>query len=252
MTALALSTPAGIFGQQVVAQAAANGDLDILNFGFALETVAIEAYKTAAGTNLLPKPVLDIGLKFASQHTDHRAALGAAIKQISGKDAVPPAGPFNFPVLKSVDDILNFAKTLEEAAVGTYYGSLGKFQSPQLQAAAVSIVGVESEHVAVLAAALKQNPIPNAFVTGTPFDQVQKTATSLLSTSGAGGGQGGGTNQPSGAPATGLGGSAASKPNDFTGAVLGVLGTVSVAAAAALALNKKKSAEDSAEDNKAE
>jgi hypothetical protein len=112
-----------------------------------------------------------------------------------------------------------------------------------LQAAAASIVGVESEHVAVLAAALKQNPIPNAFVTGTPFDQVQKTAASLLSTSGKGG-QGGGTDQPTGAPATGLGGNATAKTDDFTGAVLGVLGTVSVAAAAALAVSKKKSTED--------
>lgn len=243
ITAVVLSTPAGIFGQAAVAAAAADtsGDLAILNFGYALETVAIAAYKAAAGTNLLPQPVLQVGLKFASQHADHQAALGAAIKQLSGKDPVAPAGPFNFPALKSANDILNFAKTLEETAVGAYYGAIGKFQSPALQAAAASIIGIESEHVAVLAAALQQNPIPSAFVTGRPFTEVQQTAQSLLSTSGQGGQ--GGAAMPSGAPATGFGGAATPKQDDFSGAVIGVLGAVSVAAATALAVNKHKHAE---------
>ena len=250
VTAIALTTPAGIFGMNAAALAAADsGDVGLVSFAYTLENVAVAAYKAAAGTNLLPQAVLQVGLKFAGQHADHAAALGAAYKQLTGNAPVPPAGPFNFPALKNVTDILTFAKTLEEAAVGAYYGAIGKLQAPALQNALASIVGIEAQHVAVLAAALTQDPIPSAFVVGTPFAQVQATATSLLSTSAATGGQGGGSAMPGAMPATGLGGAAHTSDN-FTGAVLGVLGGLSAAAAAALAISKKRSqAEPTNQDN---
>ncbi len=235
--AIAMATPAGVFGFQAAQAAAADdGDVGLVNFAYTLENVAVAAYKAAAGTNLLPKAVLDVGLRFAGQHADHAAALGAAYKQLTGKDATPPPGPFAFPALKNVNDILTFAKALEEAAVGAYYGASSMLKAPALQQAITSIMGVESMHVTVLASALSMNPFPTAFVVGTPFADVQKTATALLATSGQAG-QGGG--MPAAMPATGMGGAA--HKDDFTGTILGVLGGLSAAGAVALAMSKKNS-----------
>lgn len=228
--AVALASPGALFGQAVVM--AQTTDLDILNFAYTLEIVAIDAYTTAAKSGLLPQAAVQVGTKFASQHGEHASALGAAIKQASGKDAVAPKGPFNYPQFKSATDILNFAKTLEEVAVGAYYSSIGKIQNPAYATAAASIVGVEAQHVAVLAGALNQDPLPSAFVTGTPEADVMKIANSVLTK--PAGGQGGGTAPAM--PSSGVGGG--QKGEDYTGAVLGVLGTVSAAAALLLARGK--------------
>lgn len=238
--AVALSSPAGLFGQQVVA--AQTDDLSIITFEYTLEGVAIAAYTAAAGLNILPKPVLDVALKFAGQHKEHQAAFAAVIKQKTGKDPVPPAGPFSFPELKTTEDILKFAKTLEEVAVGSYYSAVGKLKDPQLAATSASIFGIEAQHVAVFAAALQGDPIPGAFVTGPTEDVVTKTTTAILTpptttTS----------SMPTSAPSTGAGG-AANKGDDYTGTVLGILGAASVAAAATLALRNHK--EQPAEDTK--
>lgn len=244
--AVTLATPAGLFGQRAVEAAAAdNGDLAILNFAYTLEAVAVTAYKAAAGSGLLPTAAVAVAQKFGAQHADHQAALSAAIQQVSGSAPKAPSGPFNFPTFKSASDILTFAKTLEETAVGAYYMAGGKFQNAKLAAAAASIIGVEAQHVAVLSAALQQDPIPSAFVTGKPADQVTSIAQSILT---APTGQGGAA-MPSGMPTTGFGGTAQKSSDNFSEAAIGILGTVSVAAAAALVYNKHKSAETEAEQD---
>lgn len=234
--AVAMASPAALFGQEVVL--AQTADLDILNFAYTLENVAIDAYTTAAKSGLLPAAAVAVGTKFAGQHGDHASALAAAIKQATGKDPVAPKGPFNYPQFKSATDILSFAKTLEEVAVGAYYSSLGKIQNPAYATAAASIVGVEAQHVAVLAGALNQDPIPSAFVTGTPEADVTKIATGLLTK--PAGGQGGAPSPT--LPNSGIGGG--QNAEDYTGAVVGLLGTVS-AAAAVLLLRRKTSAGNS-------
>ncbi len=240
--ALALNSAAGIFGQSVVM--AQTDDLSIITFEYTLESVAIDVYSAAASLNLLPKAALDVAVKFQSQHKEHQAAFAAVIQQKSGKAPTPPKGPYSLPELKTAEDILMFAKTLEEVAVGSYYAAVGKLKDPQLAATSASIFGVEAQHVAVFAAALKQDPIPSAFVTGPSEDVVTKTATAIL-TPPANSGQGGAA-MPSGVPATGAGGA---KPgDDYTGAVLGVIGAASAAAAVVLATRKSKT-EDSNTEN---
>jgi Ferritin-like domain len=237
--AVAMASPAALFSQEVVM--AQTSDLDVLTFAYTLEVVAVDAYTTAAKSGLLPAAAVAIGTKFAGHHTEHRNALGAAIKQISGKDATAPAGPYNYPQFKSATDILMFAKTLEEAAVGGYYTSVPKLTNAALSRAAASIVGVEASHVAVLASALNMDPIPTAFVVGLPEAEINRIATGLLTKPA---GQGGAA--PA-LPATGVGGM--SGQTDYTGAVLGLLGSVSAAAAAVLLARRSKSGAGKSMDN---
>ena len=237
----------GIIGEGltfgVAAAQTAGDDVKTLQFAYTLENVAIAAYKAAAGSGLLTDDVKAVGIKFAGQHQDHANALKAAIESVKGDVPAVPT-KINFPAFKNQADILNFALALESAAVGAYYTSSGKFSNRDLAVAAASIVGVEATHVAILSSALQKDPIPTAFVTGTPFDQVQATANSLLGAST--GGQGGGTTttMPSGAPATGTGGSTSQGP-DLTGA--GVLGLAAAVAGAAYAVTRRKPAQTSDE-----
>lgn len=221
----------------VAAAQTANSDLATVQFAYTLELVAVDAYQTAAKSGLLSSDVVAVGTKFAGQHNDHANALKAAITSLKGDVPAKPA-KINYPAFKTQDDILNFALALESAAVGAYYTASGGFSNRDLATAAASIVGVEATHVAILSSALKKDPIPTAFVSGTPFDQVQKTAASLI---GAPGGQGGGTTVPAAAPSTGIGGGS-SKGDDFTGVGIGTLGVLAAAAAAGLALNRKRKA----------
>lgn len=229
----------------VAAAQTASDDLKTLQFAFVLENVAVAAYKAAAGSGLLSADVVAVGTKFAGQHQDHANAIKGAIQSVKGEVPAIPT-KINFPAFKNQADILNFALALESAAVGAYYTASGKFSNRDLAVAAASIVGVESTHVAILNSALQKDPLPTAFVVGTPFDQVQATANSLLG--GGGGGTGGGSTTSPGAPATGTGGSA-SQGADLTGA--GILGLAAVAAGAAYAVTRRKSAKTS-EDNSGE
>ncbi|MBN9391778.1 MAG: ferritin-like domain-containing protein [Chloroflexi bacterium] len=232
----------GIIGEGltfgVAAAQTAGDDLKTLQFAYTLENVAVTAYKTAAGSGLLSADVAAVGTKFAGQHQDHANALKAAIESVKGEVPAIPT-KINFPAFKNQTDILNFALALESAAVGAYYTSSGKFSNRDLAVAAASIVGVEATHVAILSSALQKDPIPSAFVTGTPFDQVQATANSLLGAST--GGQGGGTTMPSGAPATGAGGTSTQQGADLTGA--GILGLAAAVAGAAYAVTRRKPAQ---------
>lgn len=174
---------------------AADSDGDIVTFAYLLEQVAIKAYNAAAGTGLLQPPVLAVATKFRDQHQQHADALGSALKTRNLPLPQAPAS-LNLPALKSQNDILSFAEVLEDVAVGAYFGSITAIQDKALGQAAASIMGVESQHVAVLRAALGKDPIPTAFVTGRSASEIQQIVAQVTGT------------MPSGSPRTGAGGAA--------------------------------------------
>ena len=234
---ISLEGPAFVFGKELMQQA--NSDLDMANFEYGLEALAIGAYTAAAKTNLLDKPVLDIALKFVDQHTQHQKAWESEVTRLGGKPQALAIG--KFPELKSQTDILMFAKTLEEVAVGSYYGAIGKFQDASLANIAASIMPIEAQHVAVYASALKQNPLPDSFVKGTPEADITKIATSLQvgpAGQATAAGQGGApATAPSSMPASGVGSAA---KDDYTGGIIaGTLAAIGAAAAGALAFRKR-------------
>lgn len=247
MALISLEGPAFALGKELTQ--AANGDLDIANFEYGLEALAISAYQAAAKTGLLDKPVLDIALKFVDQHTQHQAAWEAEVKRLGG---TPQALAITkYPALKSQADILNFAMTLESVAVGSYYIAIGKFQDPSRVNIAAGIMPIEMQHVTVYASALKQDPIPSSFPIGKSQDEINSIATALgvgpaqatptptpVPTTAAPAPAPGQTMPAPGAPNTGVG--MASQPQaDSTGIVVATLAAISAAAAGAIALRKR-------------
>ena len=141
------------------------GDVTILNSALGAEQQAIAAYQVGAESGLLQKPVLDLAVKFQSQHKAHADLLAATVKQLGGTPVTPKA-KYDFPVgtLKTQADVLRFAAGLEQGAVSAYLGAIPVFDNRDLAKAAGSILGDEAMHWAILRNALGEDPVPAAFV----------------------------------------------------------------------------------------
>jgi len=144
---------------------ATEGDLKILNVALGLEHEAIAAYQAGAESGLLQKPILDVAVLFQSQHKQHRDALAATIKRAGGMPVEPKmAGDYGWPKLATQADVLMFAARLEAGAASAYLGALKAIESKEYLTAAASIMGNETQHLALLRQVLKENPVPTAFI----------------------------------------------------------------------------------------
>lgn len=243
MAALSLlQGPAFVFGKELAQ--AANSDRDMMIFNGGLEALAQKAYQTAAGLNLLEKPVLDAALKIVSQHREHQLAFESAAKRLGGTPV--PLEITKYPELKSQAAILEFARTLEMVATGAYFIAIGKLKDPQLVTLTASIMPIELHHATILSAALKQDTIPEAFPIGKKQEEIDAAVTGLAvkAQAAASAGQGGaapaaGGSTPSGAPASGIGGSSSTSADDNNGIVAATLAAIGVAAAGFLALRNR-------------
>ena len=163
----ALLTTIGLQIGEARAQSAgyAEGDLKILNVALGLEHEAIAAYQAGAESKLLDKPVLDVAVLFQSQHKAHRDALAAAIKRAGGTPVEPKKmSEYSWPRLASQTDVLMFAAKLEAGAASAYLGALRAIENKEYLTAAASIMGNETQHLALLRQVLKENPVPAPFI----------------------------------------------------------------------------------------
>lgn len=167
---LAAGSAAGVFGSAMMgpflraAQAAGESDVDLLNLMITIERAGIKAYVDAAATNLLAAPVLQVAKGFMQDHTAHRDALTAAVAAAHGTLTTETA-KIPYPSLKTQNDILAFAETVERTAASSYLDTIPKFKDRNLARLAASILGVETTHVTILEYTLKKNTEPyNDFV----------------------------------------------------------------------------------------
>ena len=144
---------------------ATEDDVKILNSALGSELEAIAAYQVGAESGLLQKPVLDLAVTFQSHHKAHAQVLSGTIEKLGGKPVVAKA-KYDFPVatLKTQNDVLKFAASLEKGAVSAYLGAVPVFADRELARAAASILGDEAMHWAILRNAVGEAPVPAAFV----------------------------------------------------------------------------------------
>jgi rubrerythrin len=143
----------------------AAGDVRILNTALGAEYEAIAAYQVGAESNLLQKPVLDLAIEFQGHDKEHANVLAQTVRKLGGTPVAAKA-KYDFPVatLKTQNDVLSFAATLEKGAVSAYLGAVPLFAERDLAKAAASILGDEAMHWAVLRQALGMQPVPVAFM----------------------------------------------------------------------------------------
>jgi hypothetical protein len=141
------------------AEAADESDIGILQTAIKLERAGIKAYADAAGTGLLSPGVLTVAKGFMADHQAHRDALIGAVKA-AGVTPTEETTQLTYPSLKSQEDILNFAESVERQAATTYLSVIPAFKDRGLAKVAGSILGVETTHVAILAYTLKKTTEP--------------------------------------------------------------------------------------------
>jgi rubrerythrin len=146
-------------------EASTASDASILNTALGAELEAIAAYQLGAESGLLRKPALDLALTFQGHHKAHADLLAATVRKLGGTPAAAKA-KYAFPgeTLKTQEDVLRFAATLEKGAVSAYLGAVPVFGNRDLAKAAASILGDEAMHWAILRNALGETPVPAAFV----------------------------------------------------------------------------------------
>ena len=140
-------------------------DVRILNTALGAELEAIAAYQVGAESGLLQKPVLSLAVTFQGHHKEHADVLSKTIAKLGGK-VVAAKAKYTFPTetLKTQNDVLRFAATLEKGAVSAYLGAVPVFGNRDLAKAAASILGDEAMHWAILRNALGEVPVPSAFM----------------------------------------------------------------------------------------
>lgn len=152
------------------AAAGATGDVLILRTASSIEELAVAVYQTAIDSGLVKTAAIgDAAKLFQAQHKEHSALFQAQTKAAGGTPFTMP-NPAIFaaikPAVAALKDeagILALALELETVAAQTYQSNVGTFTDLKLNAAIMTVGGVEARHAAVLAGVLKQVQVPKAF-----------------------------------------------------------------------------------------
>ncbi|MBA3652814.1 MAG: ferritin-like domain-containing protein [Actinobacteria bacterium] len=160
-----------------------------------LENLAVAVYKQAAGLPFMkniPAPagptVVAFVTKTIAQHTDHAKAFNSAATRLGGKEQTGVDKPVfdgvvtpMLPKLKAPLDVVKFAADLELVAAETYAAETAAVSDGNLRNTFASIMGVESQHRAILlaVAALLQNNLASLVMLGPPADKLPAAAGSV-------------------------------------------------------------------------
>lgn len=152
------------------------GDIKVLNYALALETLEADLYKqaiqrlTTGGTNALGKTIPGLGLasteidvsylnKFAIVEAQHRdflnGALGAASIIGTGTNGILRNAKFDFglddPTKNSRQQVIELMYTVEATGTAAYLGAIPSFSTKTYLSAAAGIQGTEARHTAIVA-----------------------------------------------------------------------------------------------------
>ena len=133
------------------------GDLGIARYALVLEYVEVDFYTAALASGSLSGRAKTLASSFGAQEKQHVKALEGAVQKLGGQPPARTQTRFN---LGSQQAIVQTALSLESLGASAYLGQIGRIQSKELLAAALSIHSVEGRHAAALAALLGQDPVP--------------------------------------------------------------------------------------------
>ena len=159
LSAAAFGLIAGIPGRSLAMGMNGARDVDILNVALGLEHEAINAYQLGAQSGLLQKPVLEVAVRFQSDHKEHAETLAGAIRKMGGKPVQPKtladyAKALKADTLKSQNDVLDLAARLELGATNAYLGVIPSFKDRGLAQVAARLAADEVMHWTILNNAL--------------------------------------------------------------------------------------------------
>lgn len=153
---------AGAVSQFVTAAFAqgGGGDVDILNFALTLEYLEAAFYEEALAKANLSGEAKKLAQEIGDHEKQHVDALTGAIKKAGGKPVTAPKVAFP---LTDQASFLKLAETFEDTGVSAYNGAAPMISSPDVLAAAGSIVQVEARHAAAIRLLNGHKPTRGAF-----------------------------------------------------------------------------------------
>jgi len=146
-------------GRSLAQDGGANGDVEILNFALTLEYLEAEFYRRALDLDLSAE-VKALAVTLGAHEAAHVSALTETIEALDGTPAKEPK--FSFPIKDEVS-FLELAQTLEDTGVSAYNGAAPAISSPEVLAAAGSIVQIEARHAADIRRARGEPQAPEPF-----------------------------------------------------------------------------------------
>jgi rubrerythrin len=152
------------------AAASVTGDALTLRTASSIEELAVAVYQTAIDSGLVKTAaVAETAKLFQAQHKEH-SALFQSLTQKAGGTPYTTANPAILASIKPTIDalkdeagILALAFQLESVAAQTYQANVGSFTDATLNAAIMTVGGVEARHVAIFAGVLGKPQVPAAF-----------------------------------------------------------------------------------------
>jgi len=171
-------------------------DMDVVlgRTAASLENLAVLAYGVILGDAdvELPaeidfdQPVLDAATLFRQHHEAHADAINSVLTD-AGEPAYTDPNAYllenvvqpGLSNLTNQDNVVRFARSLENIAAGTYAYAAGVLSTPELRQTMMTIGGVESRHASALSLILDPNPttaVPRAFTDSGPEGRVPDDA----------------------------------------------------------------------------
>ncbi len=135
-------------------EASAAADVRILHAALYLENEAITAYEAGAKSGLLSKDVLTVAAAFMGDHKAHRDGIAGVLKSL-GETPEPARSAYTFGPLRTADDILRLAVTLESGAVTAYRTLASTVENKTVLNFAALVLADEVRHQTVLRSVLK-------------------------------------------------------------------------------------------------
>ena len=143
------------------ARVAPGDDVAALQTAASLENLAVQTYQMALTLPFIGGPQAKPEVKMFTertmmQHTEHAAAFNAAARRLGGKPQTGPDPKYAevvkqaLPTIKTPEDAVGLAITLEDVAAQTYAKDVGLVSTAELRQLFASVAGVESMHKAIL------------------------------------------------------------------------------------------------------
>jgi len=138
----------GPFVREAIAQEG-GGDVDILNFALTLEYLESAFYNQGLKKAGLSGEAKSLATEIRDNEVEHVAALTKTIKSLGGMPVKAPGVDFGM-AFANQKSFLKLAQTFEDTGVSAYNGAGPSIKSPEVLAAAGSIVQVEARHAAAI------------------------------------------------------------------------------------------------------